>query len=96
MTPEERKILRLEDKVKNLELALEHQQIKNGSLQAENKSLIISLKEDNNGEYIFYLQKSLRMMESLHVDQNRTIESYIKHFNRFRTIYESKETETMI
>lgn len=84
MTLDERKILRLEAKVDELKYQIEDLQIKNGTLKAENKALIKSLRADDNGEYIYYLQTSLKRMEDLHVDQQRTIEAYIKHFNKFR------------
>jgi regulator of replication initiation timing len=91
MTPEESKILKLEDKVADLKYQLEALQVKNGSLMSENHSLIKSLRAGNNGAYILYLQGALKRMESLHIDQNNTIEAYIKHFNKFRTVYESKQ-----
>lgn len=94
MTPDERKILRLEEKVETLELSLEQEQIKNGTLKAENKALKKSLRADDNGEYIYYLQKSLKTMEGLHVDQQRTIEAYIKHFNKFKH-YLTPDHDTM-
>lgn len=96
MTPEERLKERLKKKILKLEEALESLQVKNSTLKLENNSLIKSLRADDNGEYIYYLQRTLKTMEALHVEQNKTIEAYIKHFNRFRTVYESKQTETMI
>jgi len=96
MTPEEKKILSLTSKIEDLKFAIEIEQMKNGTLKAENKSLIQSLKADDNGAYILYLQTAIKRQEYVHIDQNNTIEAYIKHFNRFRTVYESKEAQTMI
>ena len=80
MTVEER----LQKKIQELETEVEYQQIEMAKLAKENTALFKSLKVGNSGWYIYYLQQSLKRLEDLHTEQQETIESYIKHFNRFR------------
>ena len=88
MTPEHRKIDRLEAQVLNLKALIEKLEEKIDILKEENVSLIDSLRADDSTDYIIYLQQSLKRMEWLHEDQQSTIEAYSNHYNRFRHYYE--------
>lgn len=86
--------LSLQKRLESLILRLEAEKIKNGTLRLENKALQKSLRAGNDGAYIAYLQQSLKKMEELHIIQQNTIDEYLHHFNKFRTVYTIKQRET--